>query len=92
MRVYFKLLWAQKGTRINSSVHLLSQLGNNHKVMVGTELNFSQCSKCQLYLNNLLIRHAGNKKVLFFFIWVKLDAVWYLPVGEAGDTLACGEK
>lgn len=60
--------------------------------MAGAELNCSHCSKFQLYLNNLLIRHAGHKKVLFVLVWVELDAVWYLPVGEAGDTLACGGK
>lgn len=88
----FYALFDTKGIRRNSCVHLLGQLGNNHEMMVGAKLNCSQCSKCQRYLNNLLIRHARNKKVLFVFVWVELDAVRYLPVGEAGDTLACGEK
>ncbi len=94
--VYFMLLWAQGvgggGIHRNSCVHLLGQLGNTHKVMVGAESNCSQRGARQLYLNNLLIRHAGHKKVLFVLVWVELDAVWYLPVGEAGDTLTCGGR
>lgn len=49
----------------------------------------------RLYLDNLLIRHSGHQEVLFVFVRVELDAVRHLPVGEAGDTLACrggGEK
>lgn len=60
--------------------------------MVEAESNRSQCSTCRLYLNNLLIRHPGHEKILFVLVWVELDAVRYLPVGEAGDTLACGEE
>lgn len=41
------------------------------------------------YLDNLLIRHAGHQEILFVLIRVELDAVRHLPVGEAGNTLAC---
>lgn len=51
-----------------------------------------QCGTRRLYLNNLLIRHPGHEEILFVLVWVELDAVRYLPVGEAGDTLACGER
>lgn len=50
-----------------------------------------QCGTRWLYLNDLLIRHPGHEEILFVLVWVELDAVWYLPVGEPGDTLACGE-
>lgn len=86
------LLWAQGGIHRNSCVHPLGQLGNAHEVAVGAESNCLQCGARQLYLNNLLIWHAGHKKVLFVLVWVELDAVRYLPVGEAGDTLACGGR
>lgn len=45
-----------------------------------------------LHLNDLFIRHASDKQILLVFVWVELDAVRNLPVGEAGDTLACEEK
>ena len=44
------------------------------------------------YLNNLLIRHAGHEQALLVLVRVELDAVRDLPVGEAGDTLACGGR
>lgn len=43
-----------------------------------------------LYLHNLLIRHASHEEVLFVLVWVELDAVRHLPVGEPRDALACG--
>ncbi len=57
---------------------------------MGTELLAMQLMP--VYLNNLLIRHPCHEKVLFVLVWVELDAVRYLSVGEAGDALACGES
>lgn len=76
----------------NCCVYLLGQLGNYMKRWRKLNLNRSQRSKRRLYLNNLLIWHPGHKKILFVLVWIELDTVWHLPVGEAGDTLACGEE
>lgn len=88
---YFMHLWAQD---IHTELLCASAwpTGKLHEVMVEAESNLSQCSKCWLYLNNLFIWHPGHEKILFVLVWIELDTVWYLPVGEAGDTLACREE
>lgn len=92
MGEHFTLLWAH-GVHTEITVFICLVKWEIHMMCDGEErIEALAMQRTLIYLDNLLIRHACHKKVLFVLVWVELDAVWYLSIGEAGDTLACGER